>query len=95
MNNRKFYLVCYDIKDNKRRTNVFKKMRNYGTRVQFSVFECIIDEKMLEKMIKEMLEIINEDEDSIRIYNIPESYKKFIKILGVGEVVRDEKYFIV
>ncbi len=92
---KKFYVVCYDIKDNSRRTKVFKIMRNFGTRVQFSVFECILEEKVLKKMLKKVLSIIKEDEDSIRIYYIPESVKQFIKILGVGEVSRDQKYFIV
>ncbi len=92
---KKFYVVCYDIKDNSRRTKVFKVMRNYGTRVQYSIFECILKEDTLDKMLRKVSSIIKEDEDSVRIYYLPESAKRFIKILGVGEVARDQKYFIV
>ena len=91
----KFYIVAYDIKDNQRRTKVFKIMRNFGTRVQFSVFECIISDEILKKMIEKIKAEIDQSEDSVRIYLIPKSAKKSIKIIGVGEVVRDQKYFIV
>lgn len=92
---KKFYLVTYDIKDDKRRIKVFKVMRNFGTRVQFSVFECILSEKILNKMIDKVKKVIDSSEDSIRIYYIPDSVKEKINIIGVGEVVRDQKYFVV
>ncbi len=92
---KKFYVVCYDIKDNSRRTKVFKIMRNYGTRVQYSVFECILEKEVLQRMLEKVSETIKKDEDSVRIYYIPYDSKKFIKIVGVGEVSRDQKYFIV
>ncbi len=34
------YLICYDIAADKRRDRVFKICKNYGTHLQFSVFEC-------------------------------------------------------
>ncbi|MGI6496948.1 MAG: CRISPR-associated endonuclease Cas2 [Kiritimatiellia bacterium] len=37
---RRFYLVSYDIPDDKRRARVFKLMRGWGERVQYSVFCC-------------------------------------------------------
>jgi CRISPR-associated protein Cas2 len=34
------YIVTYDIADAKRLRRVFKVCKNYGTHLQFSVFEC-------------------------------------------------------
>ena len=35
-----FYLISYDISNDKRRLKVMKALEDYGTRVQYSVFEC-------------------------------------------------------
>ena len=79
---RLLFLVTYDIRDDKRRLRVFKIMRNFGERVQFSVFECLLDRENLKRMIEKVKGEIDELEDSVRIYYIPESAKDRIKILG-------------
>lgn len=68
-------LIVYDIKtssDNgeKRLQKVSKICENYGIRVQDSVFECNIDSGKLLVLKDKLLEVINEDEDSIRIYKL-------------------------
>ena len=90
-----FFLVTYDIRDDKRRLKVFKIMRNFGNRVQFSVFECLLNEENLKRMIAKVNKEIEEEEDSVRIYYIPEKAKDKIRILGVGEVIHDQKFFVV
>ncbi|HDG96778.1 MAG TPA: CRISPR-associated endonuclease Cas2, partial [Desulfobacterales bacterium] len=35
-----FYLVCFDIVDDRTRQRVVKVLKGYGHRVQKSVFEC-------------------------------------------------------
>ncbi|MDN3512292.1 MAG: CRISPR-associated endonuclease Cas2 [Candidatus Jettenia sp.] len=40
-----FIIVVYDISDNKRRTKMFKSMKNFGTPIQFSAFECILNDR--------------------------------------------------
>ena len=37
---RRHYLMAYDISDDKRRTQVFETLKDYGDHVQFSVFFC-------------------------------------------------------
>ena len=34
------YLVCYDIREDKRLRKVFQLMRGYGDHLQYSIFEC-------------------------------------------------------
>ena len=43
-----FYLVSYDIPDTKRRTKLAKTLEDFGDRVQYSVFECILDGVLLD-----------------------------------------------
>lgn len=89
-----FYIVSYDIPDNRIRTKVAKTMLDFGTRVQYSVFECIIqDEKLLEKMISKLSKMVS-DKDSVRIYALCAKCEKVVKVFGGGEVTKDENVFI-
>lgn len=60
----------YDIKDQKRWKKVYDAVRDYGSRHQYSVFICNIDEKNYLKLKSRLLDIINKDEDQICIYKI-------------------------
>jgi CRISPR-associated protein Cas2 len=89
-----FHVVSYDISDDKRRTAVAKTLLDYGSRVQYSTFECILDDELPEEMIKRLSRIIS-DEDSVRIYVMCAKCERVITILGHGEVSEDEKVFII
>lgn len=88
-----FYIVSYDIPDDKRRNNVAKVLLDFGDRVQYSVFECIMDDVLREKMTSRLRKIIKE-EDSIRIYTLCAKCEKTIMVLGSGEITKDENVFI-
>ena len=45
-----FYLVSYDIPDDKRKTKLAKTIKDFGDRVQYSVFECLLNKSLLDKM---------------------------------------------
>ena len=77
MKSRKIYLlVIYDIVGNKRRTNFAKRMKGYGFRVQKSAFEVLVSENLYRKLLNEIPALINEKEDSVRVY----------RMVGCGEV---------
>ncbi len=59
------FLVCYDITDAKRLRHVFKICRNYGTHLQYSVFECDLNLRERTKMERELGEILKHDEDQV------------------------------
>jgi CRISPR-associated endonuclease Cas2 len=44
------YVVSYDIADDARRVRVHATLRNYGTRVQYSVFECDLEPGQVEEL---------------------------------------------
>lgn len=89
-----FLVVSYDIVDNKKRNKVANILEDYGTRVQYSVFECNLTKKLLGKMMDEVLKYINVDEDSLRIYEICEGCKPKIKVYGKGKVTEDEEVIV-
>jgi len=54
--------------------------------VQKSVFECTVTDNTYEQMKQQLLKIINEKEDSIRFYKLPEGREKRVEEFGQGEV---------
>lgn len=89
------YLVSYDIPDTRRRTKLAKTLEDFGDRVQYSVFECILDGGLLDKMIFKINKIIVEESDSVRIYSLCAKCEGIIKIIGQGKVTKNEDIYIV
>ncbi len=61
-------LVIYDIVDNRKRYRMVKCLESYGIRVQKSAFEAFLNKKQYERLMKESSNIIDKNEDSLRIY---------------------------
>ncbi|QXP84806.1 CRISPR-associated endonuclease Cas2 [Methylococcus sp. ANG] len=80
-------LVSYDVSTEtsagrRRLRRVAKICLNHGQRVQKSVFECRVDQAQLETLKFQLLDEINEAEDNLRIYRIPEPLDKHVMEFG-------------
>jgi len=89
-----FYIISYDIPDDRRRTKIAKTLLDFGDRVQYSVFEAKLDKKLLDKLIQKLIEIIEESEDSIRVYPLCAACETGIRILGQGKIMKEEDVYI-
>lgn len=79
------YLVCYDICHPKRLRQVAKACESFGSRIQFSVFECPLDDLRFEKMKAALGEIIHHDEDQILFVSLGlETSKNPFRIEAMG-----------
>jgi CRISPR-associated protein Cas2 len=81
-------LITYDVstetpEGKKRLDKIAKKCLAYGQRVQNSVFECNIDWSHYVVLRNALISIINEKEDSLRFYNLGNSYKEKVIHIGV------------
>lgn len=68
-------LIVYDVNTTdaggeKRLRKVAKTCLDYGQRVQNSVFECVLDGTQLSIMKHALLDIIDTQKDSLRIYKM-------------------------
>lgn len=59
------YLVSYDITHPKRLRRVARICESYGTRLQYSVFECVLDGLRLERLKADIWEVIQHDADQV------------------------------
>jgi CRISPR-associated protein Cas2 len=63
-----FVLIVYDISHDRRRTRLHDTLLNYGTPVQYSVFECIVDGERLREMKGAIGRVIKPRQDRVRLY---------------------------
>jgi len=75
------YIVCYDVSNSKRLRNVCQICESFGSRLQYSVFECFLDGLQLQKMKMFLHEIIHHEEDQILFISLGlESSQRPVKI---------------
>lgn len=90
-----FWVVSYDIPNDKRRRKVSKLLEGYGRRVQFSVFECELDEVKCSQLELRLKREIDEQEDDIRFYPLNRADLKRVRLLGRAELQRERDYYLV
>lgn len=80
-------VVAYDVIDDGRRTRLAKFLLGYLDRVQKSVFEGEIQEGRFDRMRSGITEIIDQDEDSVRIYHLCARCIGAVDVIGAGEYI--------
>lgn len=93
-----FFIVSYDIpssaEGDKRRTRVAKKLLGLGLRVQWSVFELEMPPERISHLLADLRDLIDEREDSIRIYPMCASCRKGDLRLGKSAPVEHDPLLI-
>ena len=80
-------LVSYDVMvtspgGQKRLRKVAKACTDFGQRVQYSVFECVIDPAQWVQLKNTLEKIIDIKTDSLRYYYLGANYKRRIEHIG-------------
>lgn len=92
---RSFYVVVYDVVDDKRRLKVSKSLEAIGERAQKSVFEVYLTSSELEKLLKKMGRLIKSEEDAVRVYDLCSACRGKVQSLGQGKVTQPPGLVIV
>ncbi len=74
-------VVSYDVANDRRRTRLAKELENFGRRVQYSVFECLLDARQLERLRTRLLRRTETSEDSLRIYSLCQDCRGKVEVL--------------
>ena len=91
-----FYLVCFDIVDDRTRYRAVKVLKGYGNRVQKSVFECpsLTEDKFL-KLKGKLEDLIDEGEDTVRYYFLCKGCIQRVEFSGIGEAPDRRRFKVV
>jgi CRISPR-associated protein Cas2 len=80
-------LVSYDVAittpgGKRRLRQVAKTCVNFGQRVQFSVFECVVDPAQWVTLTTQLERIIDAETDSLRYYYLGSNWKRKVEHIG-------------
>jgi CRISPR-associated protein Cas2 len=88
-------VLAYDISDDKRRERLRKTLLRFGTPVQYSVFECDLSPRQLQRMRKAVLEVIELPEDNVRYYQLCRGCVQSAEVFGGRPVTRRNPVYVI
>jgi CRISPR-associated protein Cas2 len=82
-------LVSYDVSfedegGRRRLRRIAKVCQDYGQRVQYSVFECVVDPAQWARLRHRLLEEYDEERDSLRFYFLGKNWQRRVEQHGSG-----------
>ena len=92
---KQFVLVVYDISNDRRRTKLHNVLLNYGTPVQYSVFECLLDAEGLKRMKRATRKVIKPRVDRVRYYYLCRSCLEKTEVTSGVEVLSEPEVIVV
>lgn len=87
-------VVSYDVPDDRRRTRLAHTLKDFGRRVQYSVFECLLEPAQVERLKARVGGLIEAAEDSVRIYRFCADCAAKLEILGQGTVTTEPDVYV-
>ena len=95
MSDKRFVVVVYDISNDKRRTRLHNALLDFGTPVQFSVFECWLTKEEIKKMHARIKKIIRPRKDHLRYYFLCATCAGRVQTTQAGELTKIKEVIVV
>ena len=95
-----FVLITYDVAvsnegGTRRLRRVARACKDWGQRVQFSVFECIVDPAQWTILKSRLIKEMDEKKDSMRFYFLGSNWKNKVEHVGIKHSLDQEGPLIV
>lgn len=95
-----FVIVSYDVATSddggqRRLRRVARACQDYGQRVQYSIFECIVDPAQWALLKDRLISEINPEKDSLRFYYLGSNWKHRVEHVGAKASIDQEGPIIV
>lgn len=95
-----FVIVSYDVATSedggqRRLRRVARACKDYGQRVQYSVFECIVDPAQWTMLKDRLISEIDLEKDSLRFYYLGSNWKSRVEHVGAKAAVDQEGPLII
>ena len=92
-------LISYDVASDdtgqRRLRRVARACKDYGQRVQYSVFECIVDPAQWTMLKERLISEIDPEKDSLRFYYLGSNYKHRVEHVGAKPSIEQDGPLIV
>lgn len=77
-----YYIITYDIEEDRDRNKIMKILKDYGNRLQYSVYQCNLDEKNLMALVKKLQKRLRSQNDSIIVFKLCNKCYSEIRMYG-------------
>ena len=92
-------LISYDVASDdtgqRRLRRVARACKDYWQRVQYSVFECIVDPAQWTMLKERLISEIDPEKDSLRFYYLGSNYKHRVEHVGAKKTIEQDGPLIV
>lgn len=78
---KKFYVIAYDTTSAKRRRMIIRLLEPYGKRINYSVYECMLTESQLSKLVQDISKIVVVGKDQVAMYRLCLDCYAYIKYI--------------
>ena len=89
------YWICYDVADDRRRQRLSDVLLDFGTRVEQSVFQCLIDPPLAETMLGRIRHTIEEHADKVHVLALCDSCAVRVVTCGLATQASDPEYLLI
>jgi CRISPR-associated protein Cas2 len=62
------YVVAYDVEQTRRRTKIMNTLKDFGLRVQYSVFECELTAAKAQELMERLRGLADPRRDKVHMY---------------------------
>ena len=95
-----FVIVSYDVATSddggqRRLRRVARACKDYGQRVQYSVFECIVDPAQWTMLKERLISEIDPEKDSLRFYYLGSNWKSRVEHVGAKKSLDQEGFLLI
>jgi CRISPR-associated protein Cas2 len=92
-------LVSYDVntqdsEGRRRLRHIAKHCQDWGQRVQFSVFECLLDPAQWAALRAKLIQTMDKDKDSLRFYFLGANWQRRVEHVGAKPAVNPEGFLM-
>lgn len=94
MSSKTLFILSYDIEDDRRRNKIREFLKDYGYRVQKSVFVFYLDDKVMKDVLEDLSRMMDYKKDRLRLYKICRTCRESIEFQGISEFPEEEDFFI-
>ncbi len=92
---KQFIVVVYDLSDDRRRTRLHNTLLDFGTPVQYSVFECWLTTDDFKKMQERVNKVIRPRKDHLRYYVLCNACAGRAQTTEAGELTKVKDVLVV
>ncbi|MCZ7652529.1 MAG: CRISPR-associated endonuclease Cas2 [Thermoanaerobaculia bacterium] len=84
MTERSLWLFAYDVASDRRRLRLMRLLANVGTRINLSVFECVLTAEEAERYVARATRLLRRGEDRLYVYRICAACRDRRVVFGAG-----------